>query len=42
MIGFFIAEFQSIDLAQWFGAFGALVLFLIIRRAFSISLKRRL
>lgn len=45
MIGyiyFLIGEFQSVPLAGWFGGFGILALFLIIRRAFSVSLKRRL
>ena len=44
MIGylyFLIGEVQTMPAAGWFLGFGAIVLFLIIRRAFSISLKRR-
>ncbi len=45
MIGylyFLIGEVQTMPAAGWFLGFGAIILFLIIRRAFSVSLKRRL
>ncbi len=45
MIGylyFLIGEVQSVPLAGWFGGLGLVALFLIIRRAFSVSLRRRL
>lgn len=45
MIGYFyflIGEFQSVPLAGWFVGLGLVALFLIIRRAFSVSLRRRL
>ncbi len=45
MIGyliFLVDELKTVELAQWFAGFGILVLFLVIRRAFGVSLKRRL
>ncbi len=45
MIGylyFLIREFQTVPMAGWFGGLALLALFLLIRHAFSISLRRRL
>ena len=45
MIGylyFLIGEFQTMPMVPWFAGLGAIALFLILRQAFSISLKRRL
>ncbi len=45
MIGyliFLVDELKTVELAQWFAGFGILVLFLVIRRAFGVSQKRRL
>ncbi len=45
MIGylyFLIGEVQTMPAAGWFLGFGAIVLFLVIRQAFSTALRRRL